>query len=399
MQDTLIPRAIRTSGKNLFASETMKRRLPGNIRNVIAANPEYPQGIRTALEELSESIAGDREIPSLQLPAWDYETWFPEYEKRRGETWHDTDWFFGETYGFRLILEKTRYFETLIDPFGSMKQRELESGAPFLPIRRHLDSLQQGPANAVEESLHLSMWGNRADISFTTGGAIDHSVGDSRNLIIDNSADATGILADARGTVHIVMDNSGAELAGDLVLARTIRDVLGLPVVLHPKLYPTYVSDTTVPDIQQFIAVGLDHPDSAVREFIGGVNDEIGNGEIRIAPDDYWCGVSFLADMPRRISELFEGAVLVVIKGDFNYRRVFRDTVWPNGTDPAAALGFVPSFPILLLRTMKSDCLAGIDDTVSRRLDDTEPGWRTAGKRGVIQLVSDDSYSIRPFGR
>jgi damage-control phosphatase, subfamily III len=78
---------------------------------------------------------------------------------------------------------------------------------------------------------------------------------------------------------------------------------------------------------------------------------------------------------------------MVIIKGDFNYRRVFRDTIWPDGTEPAAALGFSPSYPVLLLRTMKSDCLVGVKGETNRHLDETEPGWRTAGKRGVIQLV------------
>jgi damage-control phosphatase, subfamily III len=374
----------------------MKSRLPGNIRNVVAAHPGYSRLIRGALEELADTIAGNGAIPSLRLPAWDYDGWSGVYEKRRGQRWHDTDWFFGETYGFRLILEATRYFETLVDPFGPMKQKELESGSPFLPIRRYLDSLQGIPleetgtpvkAVLLEEALHLSMWGNRADISFTAGGAIDHSQGDSRNLIVDHTAGAVDILSRGGNPVHIVMDNSGAELAGDLVLARAIRDNLGLPVVLHPKLYPTYVSDTTVQDIHNFIAAGGNHPDREVRRFVSDTENEIHNGTIRLAPDDYWCGVTFLADMPRRLHTFLADASMVIIKGDFNYRRVFRDTIWPDGTEPAAALGFSPSYPVLLLRTMKSDCLVGVKGETNRHLDETEPGWRTAGKRGVIQLV------------
>jgi hypothetical protein len=36
---------------------------------------------------------------------------------------------------------------------------------------------------------------------------------------------------------------------------------------------------------------------------------------------------------------------------------------------------------------MKSDTLVGVDEAVVSRLDQEEPGWRTAGKRGVVQLV------------
>lgn len=78
---------------------------------------------------------------------------------------------------------------------------------------------------------------------------------------------------------------------------------------------------------------------------------------------------------------------MVVVKGDFNYRRVFRDTIWSRDTDPGDAAGATFSYPILLLRTMKSDCLVGVPNHVTDPLDEAEPGWRTAGKRGVIQLL------------
>ncbi len=386
MENHLPPRPIWTSGENTFASDTMVRRLPTNIRNVADAHPAYSTDIKKALYDLADTIAGNEVIPPPPLPAWDYEHWFEAYRPHQGERWHETEWFFGETYGFRLVLDAARYFETLVDPYGPMKRAELDSEAPFLPIKRFLESPSDG-ITRLEEALHISMWGNRADISFTAGGALDHSAGDSRLLLRDDTTEAVTALTTSLGTVHIVMDNSGAELAGDLVLAAAIGDVLGRAVVLHPKFYPTYVSDTTVADIHEFLQTGASFSDPLVRQFVHDVDGRIANGSIRIAPDDYWCGVRFLCDMPNRLHRTFRRAGVVIVKGDFNYRRVFRDTIWESGTDPMDAMGFYPSFPVLLLRTMKSDCLVGIDRSIMDELDTSEPGWRTKGKRGVIQLV------------
>ncbi|HKK48256.1 MAG TPA: ARMT1-like domain-containing protein, partial [Alkalispirochaeta sp.] len=372
-----------------------------NIANVIRAHPDYPQAVMDALAALSASIAGNHPIPPPPLPSWDHDTWRGEYQPYATDTWHDTEWFFAETYAFRLILSASRYFETRIDPYGPMKEAELDSGAPFLPVQRFFAA--GGPAAAIlnggsiaadaaptllEEALHLAMWGNKADISFAAGGALDHSAGERELLLRDDSIAAATILSKAKGTVHIIMDNSGAELAGDLVAALTIIHLTGAAVVLHPKLYPTYVSDTTVEDIHTYLDRATQSTDPTVRQLASAVRTEFRTGAISLAPDDFWCTTRFLSGMPPRIEASLDGTALVIVKGDFNYRRVFRDTIWPAGTDPRDAAGAEFPYPILLLRTMKSDCLVGVPEEVSDSLDATEPGWRTAGARGIIQLMT-----------
>ncbi len=385
-----IPQPIRTDGTNRFAADTMERRLPRNIRNIMEHNARFPPSVCTALERLAGEISGDATLPPPPLPGWDYDRWEREYALREGQRWHDTDWFFGETYAFRLILDRVRYFETLEDPYAPLKIRELDSGAPFLPIRCYVESREMPhieKETLIEEAIHLSLWGNRADISFTAGGALDHSKGDSALLIQDDTDRIIRSLSTTDGTIHIVMDNSGAELAGDLVLAGALVDLLGRKVVLHPKLYPTYVSDTTPADIRLFLsrAEGSDH--ISVAEWARHLENVLDEGHITVAPDDYWCGVRFVCDMPARIARLFSSDGMVFIKGDFNYRRVFRDTLWPAEIDPVAAIGMTPLAPLALLRTMKSDCLVGVDDQTRRNLDVSEGEWRTAGKRGVLQFV------------
>ena len=418
MNDFPTPKLIRTTPDNQFAHTTMTHRLPANITNVLAAHPYYPDSIRRNLSNLAEAISGNERMVPPSLPAWDFDLWKLEYNTHEGESWHDTEWFFGETWGFRLLLNAVRYFETRIDPYGPMKQAELDSGAPFLPITRFLgtgcigasvlerlkrvgdsdypprncNALSPEDRIALEDAFHLSMWGNRADISFAAGAALDHSEGDRDLLLVNEGGRAAEILlsdpvSDHGDTVHIIMDNSGAELAGDLVLALAVIALTGHTVVLHPKMYPTYVSDTTVEDIHIYLDAAAQWPDTVVRETARAVRHAFDAGRITIAPDDFWCRTRFLAEMPGRIAAVLEKAALVIVKGDLNYRRVFRDTIWTPDVSTGSAVGRALSFPVLLLRTMKSDCLVGVAPETREKLDRDEPGWRTAGRRGLIQMV------------
>lgn len=431
MHHTLDPQPIRTTPNNDFAHNTVTHRLPKNIRTVRELN-DFHASISKALDSLADEIANNAVIPPPPFPAWDTDTWLAEWSPYEGARWHDIQWFFGETYGFRLLLERTRYFETYHDPYSPLKQREIDSGSAFLPIQRFFapgappatllgatragasvpnvagagganrgavgSSVPTGasvPADTafaiLEEALHISMWGNKADISFASGGELDHSAGERELLLIDHSVEAAeSILDSAREgrPLHIVMDNSGAELAGDLVLAFVAVRVTGTSVVLHPKLYPTYVSDTTARDIHHYLEAAATHADDTVRRFADAVTRLIDEGSIVIAPDDYWCTTRFLLQMPPRVHRALNAGSFVVVKGDFNYRRVMRDTIWPSDTDPHAAAAVDLKVPLLLLRTMKSDCLVGVPATTTTALDASEPGWRTAGKRGVIQLLA-----------
>ncbi|MFW6328845.1 MAG: ARMT1-like domain-containing protein [Alkalispirochaetaceae bacterium] len=409
MSEKRLPPQIRTDPSNEFAHNTVTTRLPRNIRNIISGNRGFPRSVAAALEDLASLIEGDGEIPALPLPAWDAERWEEERLSYRGASWHDVDWFFAETYAFRLILSCTRYFENGIDPYAPMKHRELEAGSPFLPLLRFFGSGGAGHSMfdpgargefaveaALEEAIHLSMWANRADISFVAGGELDHSVGARELLLADESSHAAQLLPAGASPVHIVMDNAGAELTGDLVLAVTIVHATGAPVVLHPKFYPTYVSDTTPEDIRLFLAAAAEHPDPVVRAFYAAARAAVDSGELTIAPDPYWCETRFLTDLPARLTEPFAEAAMVIVKGDFNYRRAMRDRIWPAGTPLADAMGLasgplrIPRLagtPWLFLRTMKSDCLAGVEAATVSDLDRSAPGWRTDGRRGVIQLV------------
>jgi hypothetical protein len=58
--------------------------------------------------------------------------------------------------------------------------------------------------------------------------------------------------------------------------------------------------------------------------------------------------------------------------------------MWPPETPFAEACAGLP-YPVMCLRTMKSDSVLGLRRGLADKLDATEPKWRIDGKRGVVQ--------------
>lgn len=384
---------IMTNRTNTFAWNTMKERFPRNIREVTATNPDLSDLEVRRLERLAEAVSRGDLIPPPPLPAFDYETWMHAYLQHPGARWDDAQWFYSETYAYRLVLDACRYWEHRRDPYWYIKQSEYDADTVF-SIVQAFSSLEETEPGGAEESLlralHASLLGNKSDLSFQpeSRGLVNQGSVDRDKLIADDGIESAKLLLRAESPMHLILDNSGSELAGDLILAREIIRITGVSVVLHVKLMPTFVSDTTAEDVHHCIAEALKHEDPRVCEFARDLKLCFANGRIILAPDDYWGSPLFLEAMPERLQRYLSEASAVVIKGDLNYRRAVRDTIWPAGVSVQQAMGSVQLPGMILLRVMKSDVTAGFSRETIEQLDQADPQWRTNGQRGVIQLVN-----------
>ncbi|POR04758.1 hypothetical protein AU468_02345 [Alkalispirochaeta sphaeroplastigenens] len=401
MNHLLSQQPIKTDSSNWFASNTMTERFPNIVDAVVRANPAFPSRIKRRLQELSRGMQENSRIPPLTDPAFDKDQWDLLWRPFRGQRWQETQWFFAETWAYRLLLEACDYFSTLKDPFAPLKEEELQRGDAFWPILAAAEARTTGGApgttgDELLQALYLSLWGNRADLSFSGGAALDAAGAGQGHLVLREEQRALEHLLSLKGTpgeqatpgreVHLVMDNTGSELAGDMVLCLALQRLLGVSLVLHLKLYPTYVSDTTVADLARFLEVAALHPRQEVRTCAAAFASALEEGTLRLAPDDFWCQPRFLDDAPPRIGEALEGAGLVIFKGDLNYRRVFHDTLWSPETPLEEAAGRKPGTPWLFLRTIKSDCLAGVSRERCQILQEEDPRWRTSGAWGLLQV-------------
>ena len=378
---SLRPPPIRTDASNRFAHHTMRVRIPAILRDVQHRNPDFSTLIHTALERLHDEILGDRPLTPLQLPAIDASAWGRALSDREEESWLRTDWFFAEAYFYRCILQATRFWETGRDPFRPNKSDELAGEAPWRAVERALALRGLPPAERLPALCRASLWGNRIDLSYAASAARGLATEDD-DLLVDDTERALAPLLAAPGEVHFLIDNAGTELLLDLALADALLEVAPR-VQLHVKMAPTFVSDATAADVRATIAA-LEAPErGADLNALGArLRDAFQGGRLGVHPGLYWNSHRFFFDMPPLLRKCLADARLVISKGDANYRRFTGDALWVPHTPFARVAAFFPA-PLLALRTLKSDSIAGLPEGLAERLDGEAPGWRSDGRRGL----------------
>jgi damage-control phosphatase, subfamily III len=367
---------IRTNASNAFANDTFARRLPRIIRDIQASN-SYSIKISSALDELHEQLVNNAPLPPPPLTAPDAQTWLEAYEQHKGETWQNAEWFFAETYFFHLINEIVRYWLDTADPYSKLKRKELLS--PHLTNQVQIAySIQGQVSECLAQCLELSLWGNRVDLSLPEVMKSQTQATAEEDLLVDERPQAIEHLLQSKGTIHLITDNFGTELAMDLVLVDALLE-LSIPVTFHVKMNPTYVSDATMFDTRLMLRNLADPSKSRLM-------DALEDGRFRIAPNFFWNSPHFLNKLPSHLMQLFSDASLIILKGDANYRRAFFDTIWPVDKPTNEIVNYLPA-PLLCLRTLKSDCLAGVPLDLAAKAEAANPNWRTLGKYGVIQYI------------
>ena len=397
------PPPLRTDHSNAFAHNTMAVRIPAIIQETLDLNPDYPASIKKRLCRLRDDIRAGKVIPPLEIEqASDYQQWLLTLQQQQvivGEevTWHNAEWFFAETYAYRCLVQATRYFESQRDPFAPKKNAELKSEA--------LWSLLEGATTAdlaaeqqVAQAVVLDLWANRIDLSYAaslergTNIAPEDMLVDDSGCLMDylrRSATTPGQMR-ADGTVYIVVDNAGSELAMDLVLADRLLQHVTDRVVLYLKTHPTFVSDATPEDVWIMLQE-MRRRGGAIAHLAERLVTNWESGRLLFVPHQYWNSSTLLRDMPKELVERINTSRLVIIKGDANYRRAVGDCLWPADTPFSDVMSFLDA-PVLCLRTLKSDPIVGLPaPAVAEELDRSDPTWRVNGKRGLIQFKPQTS--------
>jgi hypothetical protein len=90
--------------------------------------------------------------------------------------------------------------------------------------------------------------------------------------------------------------------------------------------------------------------------------------------------------MPSALRKELGQASLVVSKGDANYRRLLGDRYWPHTTPLEDILAYRPA-PVLTLRVLKANLIAGLQPGQSEAMQRRDPNWLHNGHWGVIQFA------------
>jgi hypothetical protein len=187
--------------------------------------------------------------------------------------------------------------------------------------------------------------------------------------------------------IDFLCDNAGTELLMDLALVDfLLRFDWAAEITLHVKAHPTFVSDTTPPDVDLTLAAikaqGVPEFDALAER----LESCLAQKRLHIRPDLFWNSSRFFWEIPAGLQAELSQAGLVIIKGDANYRRLLGDSRWPTTTPVTAAIPYFPA-SFVALRTLKSDPIVGLPPGLAKQLDQEDADWRVNGKRGMIQAI------------
>ena len=359
-----LPEPLRGNETGTFAEDSVVRRLPEIARRTIAQNTlsvEYVDRVEALASEIATGTLTFVDEPE----APDAAAWAAHVERYVGVRWVDAPWFFVETYFYRRLLAATGYSQPGprrgLDPFQQQKQLALDTA---LQLAARLGGVLDDPRTLVTASL----WANRVDLSLwpaeqtDSDSRTDAVLGPQRRtrLLVDNTDSALEILAVPGASIHLVLDNAGAELIADLALAAHVV-TQGGQVTIHAKPHPTFVSDVTLPDLDATLR-RLTAEKTSARTIARALTTAETGGTLRVTTHPYWVSPDAGWHCPADLVQDLSNADLIIFKGDANYRRLLGDLHW----DPTTPITDIvrPPRPLLALRTAKAEVVAGLTPSV-----------------------------------
>ncbi len=383
------PPLIHTSDPGSFAHNTLKKRVPDILRQVVDVN-DFPAPVRSNLESLWEELVYGR-IRLLQEATADRAFWDAVTKPFVGRSWLDVPWFWAEAYFYRRILEATRYFHSgpthLQDPFQPIKDQEWHPQAAPHTVDHLLAGL---PADSGERFLrlfHAALWGNRVDLSYNVAGHLGSSgsrQAERHNLLVDDSESVWQHVRRGLDTLIYITDNAGTELLLDMALAHDcLQQGLVRRVILHVKPQPYFVSDAMPKDVDDALRALAQGGEQAQRLGVE-IRQLQHNGSLQISTHWFYTSSLFYYQLPADLLARLAAADLVIVKGDANYRRLLGDAHWPPTTPFSRVLSYFPA-PVVALRTFKAEIIVGLQPGQAEALARQNPDWLVNGRRGVIQ--------------
>jgi hypothetical protein len=112
----------------------------------------------------------------------------------------------------------------------------------------------------------------------------------------------------------------------------------------------------------------------------------LAEGQLNLSAEEYWISPLTGWEMAAEMRAELGKSDLLISKGDANYRRWVGDRHWPADTPIEYVLGYRPA-PLLLLRVLKSELIAGLQPGQAQEMFARDPEWMFNGNWGLIQFV------------
>lgn len=367
-----------------WATLTFTRRLGPIIDKVISRlepgheKKERILSLKASVTSLSGRVPG---LSGFHPYAEEFNALVPCAEIGACELWGDCSYLFAEVLFYALLWDVAG--AEGLDYFAGVKREGLEAARPSVHALFGA-APPPGPSPAL---FHTILWGNRADLSLFSPDQVfstDHG-SQERWVVVDDSERAWERCMRAGGgarPVIVVLDNAGLELGCDLFFAWVMLS-RGVPVILHCKPYPYFVSDATVKDVVE----AIDDLPVSVAE---AMRSHLSSGLLSVRDHPVWVlPAPFAAPVCAggiRSQLADHDPLLVVFKGDLNYRRLDADATLEEGLERNCMATF--SFPYVAVRTFKSETITGVWDIKDRLASNKD--MLTSGRFGLIQFVGEN---------
>ncbi|KAI1719339.1 protein-glutamate O-methyltransferase [Ditylenchus destructor] len=294
------------------------------------------------------------------------------------------------------------------DPFRIEKERSYtDSMAHLLAIGTevvkltHTNLSHEETRQTIVRLLQFEIWGNKADLSLSGGDphfmsdTIFQELDELKENILDNDLDVacnTYFMCQGKklSKLVIVLDNAGLELFTDLCFADfLISKSLVDTVVFHGKIFPWFVSDTTHNDFEWVLTQVAESDDEYLKQ-LGARWQDL--KKFVFKAHHFWTFGYPYCDMEAKAPDLYnelKSSSLIIFKGDLNYRKLVGDRYWPIGTPFSEALcGFEPA-PLLALRTLKAETVAGLSQRlIESKFQKDDLSWMVSSDYAVAQLFT-----------
>lgn len=424
-----IPPALTGSKEGTFAFLTVRDRWPKILGKIVDQVHRYRhahiavhgevgekdiKSVLSQLSELSYLVSTDKPLQDLSDHGENVSIWNEELRELRMKkgteqvTWYRCDWLFAECFLYRQIMSLFLKTTTLkqFDPFASQKQGSFIGCIDTISmLAKRVEEMASETAKVnydiISYFFQVCLWGNTCDLSLSCGervtslpfsDMVDHL---ADKILCNQIGEIDRILRSGKvERVDIVLDNSGLELFADLAVAELLIGKCGVKnVVFHGKSMPWFVSDVTGIDFNWTVEMLIANSDYLLRNFGVKCSQRLSDGEFVFQSHYFWTlpyPYYLMAEKaPDLYNELSQSS-LIIFKGDYNYRKLVSDLEWPQDTPFKIALrGFGPA-PILVLRTIKAETVAGLSSNVIddlRRKYGSNKIWMTTGEYAVAQFT------------
>lgn len=385
-----LPPPLLTSEPGSFAHNTLAVRLPRIVLDTIESN-DFPAPVVTAMRDLHAELTSGR-IRGLTEDTPDREFWNEVSRNHIGRSWLEAPWYWAETFFYRRILEATRYFHPgptrLMDPYRAVKITELAPDVAPGIAAATLRGLPADVGKRLETLLYSSLWGNRVDLSYRVpmeGGREERLEDERKNLIVDDFQRLwDSWQSNPPRRLALIADNAGTELTMDLALLDfLLLNGLAETATLHLKPQPFFVSDAMPADVENTLdALSKGEPEA--RALAKRIRAHITHGRLDLYVHWFYPTCLFYFQLPDDLYSTLGRMDWVILKGDVNYRRLLGDAHWDPTTSFDMATAYFPA-PLVALRTLKAEMIAGLPAGLAEQLEGADPAWMVNGRRGIVQ--------------